>query len=94
LTFPSRQRSRHSRVAGHRPAIPSAGGFEAADRQSCFYPDLFLRTAAVVYDKSEAAVGIPHFQFARAHPIFLFQPDLDQAADGFTLFLYRRCNRA
>jgi hypothetical protein len=47
-----------------------------------------IRTAGVLCDKSEAAVGIPHFQFSGAHPIFPFsartRPDGEcRAREGY-----------
>jgi hypothetical protein len=56
---------------------------KSADRELLFYPDLFLRlqlidahkrirSAIFVFDESEAAVCVPHFQFARGHSIFPF----------------------
>jgi hypothetical protein len=76
--------SGHPHIAGLRLAVPGAGGFEG---QSIANPDFVrinsralqvidmqkrIRAAAVDRDKSEATVGIPHFQFAGAHPISLF----------------------
>jgi hypothetical protein len=75
---------RHSHIAGFRLPIASAGGFESQplanfDSVRIYSRSLQLidvqkhiRTAGVVCDKSEASVGIPHFQFPGAHPIFPF----------------------
>jgi hypothetical protein len=75
---------RHSHIAGFRLPIASAGGFESQplanfDSVRIYSRSLQLvdvqkhiRTTGVVCNKSEASVGIPHFQFPGAHPIFPF----------------------
>jgi hypothetical protein len=85
---------RRSHIAGFRLPIASAGGFESQplanfDSVRIYSRSLQLidvqkhiRTAGVVCDKSEASVGVPHFQFAGGHFIFLFQPEFDQAPEG------------
>jgi hypothetical protein len=45
-----------------------------------------IRSAVVAFDEPEAPVGVPRFQCTGGQ-FSLFQPDLDQAADGVGRFL-------
>src|SRR5258708_1929223 len=42
----------------------------------------YIRTAGVILDETEAAVGVPHFQGSGSHSVLfpLLQPELDQSA--------------
>jgi hypothetical protein len=55
-----------------------ACGFQRADMQEQ------VRAAGVVADEAITSLGVPHFQFSGSHRVLfsLFQPELDQAADG------------
>jgi hypothetical protein len=76
--------SRHSHIAGLRHAVPSAGGFEGQPIANFYSVRIYscslqlidvqkrIRSAIFVFDEPEAAVCIPHFQFAGGHPIFPF----------------------
>jgi hypothetical protein len=75
---------RLSHIAGFRLAIARNGTFEGepiADFDSIgIYSRTFqlidvqkhIRSAGVICDETETSIGIPHFQFAGAHPISLF----------------------
>jgi hypothetical protein len=97
---PSSTRRRMSvdpNIAGFRLAVASACCFKSQSIANFdtvrIYSRAFqfidmqkhVRAASIVLDESEAAIGIPHFQFSGAHPITLFQPELDQALPAFPL---------
>jgi hypothetical protein len=83
-----------SHIAGFRLAVASAGDLESQpianfDCVRIYSRSLQLidvqkhiRTAGVLCDKSEAAVGIPHFSFPAPILFSHFQPELDQTANA------------
>src|SRR6266851_1619967 len=76
--------SRDPNIAGFHLAVASTGGVESQSIANFDFVRIYsrrlqlvdvqkhIRTAGVVCDKSEAAGGIPHFQFSGGHFIFPF----------------------
>ena len=74
--------SRDPNIAGFHLAVASTGSVESQSIANSDSVRIYsrrlqfvdvqehIRPAGVVCDKSEAAVGIPHFQFSGGHPIF------------------------
>jgi hypothetical protein len=82
--------SRDTNIAGFRLAVASPVGVESQSNTNSDFVRIYsrrfqfvdvqkhIRPAGVVCDKSEAAVGIPHFQFSGGLPIF---PSLQREFD-------------
>jgi hypothetical protein len=81
ILFLRLQALRPSHIAGLRLSVPRAGVFESqplahsdsvriySGRLQLADVQKHIRTTGVVCDKSEAAVGVPHFQFAGGQSI-------------------------
>jgi hypothetical protein len=82
-TSTSRRMSRNTNIAGFRLAVAGPVGVESQSIANSDSVRIYsrrlqfvdvqkhIRPAGVVCDKSEAAGGIPHFQFSGGHPISL-----------------------
>ena len=90
--------ARPANVAGPSPSVTAAFNVESqplaelhaekidACRLKRAEVQKYIRTAGVILDETEAALGIPHFQSSGSHSVLFslrLQPQLDQAADGF-----------